>query len=176
MVRPLPGRTPHGSRTNVPLHSPGRGRVTNPDRDVVGEAADAVARGMGSPAFLGAMTLMIIVWVGLNALGPTWLRWDWPSLFLLNLLFSVQSSYSGPLIMMAQQRSANRDLAQLSEDRRNQVQAREDMKFLSREVHQVVERFSDLPTRSEVDHLVREELGEYLQTRAAIRRERMATV
>ncbi|OLF52652.1 DUF1003 domain-containing protein [Pseudomonas chlororaphis] len=76
--------------------------------------AEAFARFFGTPAFLGAQTLIVLVWVGLNLNGAT--HFDVYPFILLNLAFSLQSAYAAPLILLAQTRQAARDKAQTDAD------------------------------------------------------------
>lgn len=77
--------------------------------DTFGLKAEAFARFFGTPAFLGAQTLIVILWVGANTLGFS--HFDVYPFILLNLAFSLQSAYAAPLILLAQTRQAARDKA-----------------------------------------------------------------
>lgn len=76
--------------------------------------AEAFARFFGTPAFLGAQTLVVVIWVALNLSGLT--HFDVYPFILLNLAFSLQSAYAAPLILLAQTRQAARDKAQSDAD------------------------------------------------------------
>ncbi|MGY4818783.1 DUF1003 domain-containing protein [Pseudomonas chlororaphis subsp. piscium] len=76
--------------------------------------AEAFARFFGTPTFLGAQTLIVLIWVGLNLSGVT--HFDVYPFILLNLAFSLQSAYAAPLILLAQTRQAARDKAQTEAD------------------------------------------------------------
>lgn len=76
--------------------------------------AEAFARFFGTPAFLGAQTLIVVIWVCLNIFGVT--HFDIYPFILLNLAFSLQSAYAAPLILLAQTRQAARDKAQADAD------------------------------------------------------------
>jgi uncharacterized membrane protein len=69
--------------------------------------AEAFARFFGTPRFLGAQTVIVAIWIGVNALGLT--RFDVYPFILLNLAFSLQAAYAAPLILLAQTRQAARD-------------------------------------------------------------------
>jgi uncharacterized membrane protein len=71
-------------------------------------AADRIASGMGSWTFIIAHTVIIIIWVALNLIGFI-NHWDPYPFILLNLLFSTQAAYSAPIIMMSQNRQAQKD-------------------------------------------------------------------
>ncbi|MFJ4197180.1 DUF1003 domain-containing protein [Pseudomonas sp. NPDC089534] len=76
--------------------------------------AEAFARFFGTPTFLGAQTLVVVLWVALNMSGVT--HFDVYPFILLNLAFSLQSAYAAPLILLAQTRQAARDKAQSEAD------------------------------------------------------------
>lgn len=79
--------------------------------------AEAFARFFGTPTFLGAQTLIVVIWVCLNVSGFT--HFDVYPFILLNLAFSLQSAYAAPLILLAQTRQAARDKAQSDADARH---------------------------------------------------------
>jgi uncharacterized membrane protein len=76
--------------------------------------AEAFARFFGTPLFLGAQTVIVAIWIGVNALGFT--KFDVYPFILLNLAFSLQAAYAAPLILLAQTRQAARDNAHAEAD------------------------------------------------------------
>lgn len=76
--------------------------------------AEAFARFFGTPLFLGAQTLIVMAWIGVNLLGLT--HFDAYPFILLNLAFSLQAAYAAPLILLAQTRQAARDKANAGAD------------------------------------------------------------
>jgi len=76
--------------------------------------AEAFARFFGTPIFLITQTVIVAIWIGLNALGFT--RFDIYPFILLNLAFSLQAAYAAPLILLAQTRQADRDKAHADAD------------------------------------------------------------
>ena len=76
--------------------------------DRFGRAAERFARFFGTPRFIIGQTLLVAVWIALNALAVA-LRWDPYPFILLNLAFSTQAAYAAPLILLAQTRQADRD-------------------------------------------------------------------
>ena len=71
--------------------------------------AEAFARFFGTPFFLVAQTIIVLIWIGLNVAGFT--KFDVYPFILLNLAFSLQAAYAAPLILLAQTRQADRDKA-----------------------------------------------------------------
>ncbi|CNC70190.1 Predicted membrane protein [Yersinia frederiksenii] len=76
--------------------------------------AEAFARFFGTPVFLGAQTLIVVIWIGLNVMGVV--KFDIYPFILLNLAFSLQAAYAAPLILLAQTRQAERDKANADAD------------------------------------------------------------
>ena len=77
--------------------------------------ADSVAAGMGSWRFIIIQSIIVIVWMSLNVVSWCY-HWDIYPFILLNLLFSTQAAYAAPIIMMAQNRAAERDRANAEAD------------------------------------------------------------
>ncbi|MEA2229472.1 MAG: hypothetical protein QOF04_3102 [Solirubrobacteraceae bacterium] len=76
--------------------------------DRFGQAAERFARFFGTPRFILGQTVLVAVWIVLNAIAIS-LRWDPYPFILLNLAFSTQAAYAAPLILLAQTRQADRD-------------------------------------------------------------------
>ena len=89
--------------------------------------AEAFARFFGTPFFLIAQTIIVLVWICLNVFGVT--HFDLYPFILLNLAFSLQAAYAAPLILLAQTRQADRDKVHADED----AQHREDLAKASEE-------------------------------------------
>lgn len=83
--------------------------VVHHDEATFGERiADAAATGIGSWRFLIIQTFLVTLWVVLNFIG--FIRhWDPFPFILLNLLFSVQAAYTGPVLLLAGNRQAQKD-------------------------------------------------------------------
>ena len=79
------------------------------DEASVGERlADQIAAGIGSWRFLIVQTIAVCTWVALNVVGFI-NRWDPYPFVLLNLLFSVQAAYTGPVLLLAGNRQSQKD-------------------------------------------------------------------
>ena len=70
--------------------------------------ADQIAAGIGSWRFLVIQTIAVIAWVAVNLIGFA-RRWDPFPFILLNLLFSVQAAYTGPVLLLAGNRQSQKD-------------------------------------------------------------------
>ena len=71
-------------------------------------AADWVAALIGSWKFIITQSILLGIWVLLNA--AAWIHhWDPYPFVLMNLMLSIQAAYAAPIIMMSQNRQAARD-------------------------------------------------------------------
>ena len=83
--------------------------VVHHDEATIGERiADKAAAGIGSWTFLIVQTIAVACWLTLNIVGFTH-HWDAFPFILLNLLFSVQAAYTGPVLLLAGNRQAQKD-------------------------------------------------------------------
>jgi uncharacterized membrane protein len=76
--------------------------------DAFGRAAERTARFFGTPQYIVGQTIVVVVWIALNAAVVAF-QWDPYPFILLNLAFSTQAAYAAPLILLAQTRQAERD-------------------------------------------------------------------
>jgi uncharacterized membrane protein len=103
------------------------------DPDAFGRLAERLARFLGTGRYLAFQTLIVIIWIALNLIGAS-LRWDPYPFILLNLAFSTQAAYAAPLILLAQNRQADRDRAEVERDREMNARSLADTEFLAREM------------------------------------------
>ncbi|MCW4458095.1 DUF1003 domain-containing protein [Microbacterium sp. MPKO10] len=106
------------------------------DRDRFGRFTEWVARAMGTPTFLLALTVFCVTWMVWNTWGPTSIRFDSVALGFtaLTLMLSLQASYAAPLILLAQNRQDDRDRVQIEQDRQRSERNLADTEYLAREV------------------------------------------
>jgi uncharacterized membrane protein len=128
--------------------------------DQFGAVAEKIARFFGTPQYILGQTVLVVLWIIVNAAAVT-LRWDPYPFILLNLAFSTQAAYAAPLILLAQTRQADRDKIQseVSAKHRDQLSATE-MELL-RHNTDLTEQVAKL-TR-EIDALTREIHGHVLR-------------
>jgi len=104
------------SRLEIPRESR-RSIRPSYDPEVFGRISERFARFIGTARFLVYMTFFVATWVIWNSIGPENLRWDEYPFIFLTLLLSLQASYAAPLILLAQNRQADRDRVTSQEDR-----------------------------------------------------------
>lgn len=77
--------------------------------------ADRFAALIGSWPFIITQSVILTIWIVLNVVG--WIQhWDPYPFILLNLALSFQAAYSGPIIMMSQNRQSAKDRLTTEED------------------------------------------------------------
>jgi uncharacterized membrane protein len=77
-------------------------------QDAFGRGAERAARFFGTPQYIVGQTVLVIIWITLNAVAIG-AHWDPYPFILLNLAFSTQAAYAAPLILLAATRQAERD-------------------------------------------------------------------
>jgi uncharacterized membrane protein len=151
------------------------------DPDAFGRFSESIARFFGTARFLVIQTVIVVVWITFNAVvgiryyqehrhcaraaDPAACReglkpFDPYPFILLNLAFSTQAAYAAPLILLAQNRQADRDRVGQDEDRAQYARSVADTEYLTREVAALRIALGDVATRdflrSELQHVVDE--------------------
>jgi uncharacterized membrane protein len=129
------------------------------DTERFGRISESVARHIGSWAFILWMTIAIVIWVGLNIALADGAPDPFPFIFL-TLLLSLQASYAAPLILLAQNRQADRDRVSFEQDRQRAERALADTEYLAREVAALRIALRDVATRDFVRSELRDLLAE----------------
>ena len=117
-------------------HVPTWHRTDAESRNLGAKLADLIAAGMGSWPFIIGQTVVIILWIALNLIAYAY-HWDPYPFILLNLLFSTQAAYAAPIIMMSQNRAAERDRHQAEADYRTNREAKEDIEALQKDLARI---------------------------------------
>ena len=131
----------------------------NYDPEVIGKLSERFARFLGTARFLVYMTVFVMSWVAWNSLAPRDLRFDDFPFIFLTLILSLQASYAAPLILLAQNRQADRDRISLNEDRAQNARSIADTEYLTRELASLRIALSEMATRD----FIRSELEDLLK-------------
>ena len=129
----------------------------NYDPEAFGRLSEKFARFLGTAHFLVYMTVFVITWITWNLLAPASLRWDNYPFIFLTLILSLQASYAAPLILLAQNRQADRDRIALNEDRARGDRNIADTEYLTRELASLRIALGDVSTRD----YIRNELEDF---------------
>ena len=116
-------------------------------QETFGRWSEQFARFMGTAAFLIAMTVFVVFWVIWNLVLPKDWRFDNYPFIFLTLMLSLQASYAAPLILLAQNRQADRDRVALEQDRARDERNLADTEYLTREVASLRHAMGDAATR-----------------------------
>jgi uncharacterized membrane protein len=128
------------------------------DAESLAAVAEKFARFLGTWAFIGYMSIFVAGWVVWNTFTPdSWQFDDFPFIFL-TLMLSLQASYAAPLILLAQNRQADRDRVTYEQDRARTEQNMADTEFLTREIAAMRSALGEVATRD----FLRSELGRLL--------------
>ncbi|HOR15394.1 MAG TPA: DUF1003 domain-containing protein [Dermatophilaceae bacterium] len=164
--RRRPNRTPgrgRGARLDQPREFRRRDFLPGPgfSQESFGVWSEQFARFMGTPLFLIGLTAFAVIWIGWNTWAPVAWQFDPRELnyTLLTLLLSLQASYAAPLILLAQNRQADRDRVTVEQDRARDERNLADTEYLTREVAALRLALREVATRD----FVRSELRALLQ-------------
>jgi uncharacterized membrane protein len=106
-------------------------------------AADQVASFGGSWTFLGIFFVVIVVWIGFNSY--ILFEWDKKNIFdpypyiFLNLVLSMMSAVQAPIIMMSQNRQAQRDRLDANHDYEVNLKTELEIMALHSKIDQLME-------------------------------------
>jgi uncharacterized membrane protein len=145
------------------LSSP-KGRVSlgvHYDPEAFGRFSEAIARYIGTARFLVIQTVVVVVWIAINA-SVAGLRFDRYPFILLTLALSLQAAYAAPLILLAQNRQDERERAQGERDRELTARTQADAEFLAREIASVRLALAGMPTADDLNE-VAERLTEAME-------------
>ena len=158
---PARGQARTGARLDVPLD---RRSLPTPgvDAEAFGAWSERFARFMGTARFIVWMTAFVLAWLAWNTWGPQ--RWQFDprtlNYTLLTLILSLQASYAAPLILLAQNRQADRDRVSFEQDRQRAERSLADTEYLSREVAALRIALRDVATRDFLRGELRDLLAE----------------
>ncbi len=117
---PLPYRHDHPPVQNV-------NRLFDEQMSFGQRAADFVAARMGSWNFIIIQSILLGAWVVLNV--TAWMyHWDPYPFILMNLALSMQAAYAAPVIMMSQNRQADRDRLEARNDYEVNIKAENEVR------------------------------------------------
>ena len=109
-----------GPRARLDLSKPRRRGIrfgVHYDPERFGSFSEGIARFIGTARFLVVQSIFIGLWVLVNSLAPISWRFDEYPMQFLTLILSLQAAYAAPLILLAQNRQAERDRLANERDR-----------------------------------------------------------
>lgn len=93
------------------------------------KASDLIAAKVGSWGFIIGQSALLTIWAILNV--TAWIQhWDPYPFILMNLVLSLQAAYTAPMIMMSQNRKADRDRIEAHIDYETNIKAETEIKVV----------------------------------------------
>jgi len=112
--------------------------------------ADRTSTVLGSWPFIIGQTFFVVLWIALNLVA--WARhWDPYPFILLNLLFSTQAAYAAPVIMMSQNRQAERDRVQATSDYETDRKAECEIEDMQKDLDRIIALLENLQPKPAED-------------------------
>jgi uncharacterized membrane protein len=117
----LPASSRRSARSPVPQrHRSPANQVRHDDQPLGPRVADKVTAVFGSWGFILIQSALIVLWLAYNGYAAVHYlhskEFDPYPFILLNLLFSTQAAYAAPLILLSQNRTAERDRVKAEHD------------------------------------------------------------
>jgi uncharacterized membrane protein len=99
------------------------------------KASDGITRIVGSWKFIIIQSIILAIWIILNA--TAWINhWDPYPFIFLNLALSFQAAYTAPIILMSENREADRERRKnaldLTTDKRAEKEVAQIQRYLTR--------------------------------------------
>ncbi len=120
------------------------------------KAADAIAAAGGSWAFIFVFFIVIFVWMGLNTTYLLFGEFDPYPFILLNLMLSLLAAIQAPIILMSQNRAAERDRVQMERDHYINRKAEREIKSMQIDILEMKGMLSKNPETKEIKKLTTE--------------------
>ena len=122
--------------------------------------ADRVAGTMGSWHFIITQATIMVIWIMLNLVG--WFNhWDIYPFVLLNLAMSAQAAFATPLIMMSQNRQAEKDRLTAQNDYQTDCKGEEEVRHIMDHLDHQDDLILQIVKRLEDQHMeMREQLAQ----------------
>jgi uncharacterized membrane protein len=115
------------------------------------KVADGVANVMGSWRFIISQATIMIIWITLNVVGWFY-HFDVYPFVLLNLAMSAQAAFATPLIMMSQNRQAEKDRLTAQNDYLTDCKGEEEIRHIMEHLDHQDELILQIVKRLEEQH------------------------
>lgn len=104
--------------------------------------ADKITSVIGSWRFVLTQSGIILFWISMNVFSP--IKWDPYPFILLNLALSFQAAYTAPMIMMSQNRQAEKDRIQAGQDYNINILAETENVLMLNQLKRLEEKIDNL--------------------------------
>jgi uncharacterized membrane protein len=141
------------------------------DPEAFGRFSEGLARFLGTARYLVFQTAVVAGWLTWNvAFRNRDAGFDPYPFILLTLALSLQASYAAPLILLAQNRQAERDRQEVERDRRTSTRTQADTEYIARELAAIRLAIGEMPTRDYIDEELEKVQSELERLRGRIER------
>ncbi|KRN03176.1 hypothetical protein FD13_GL000931 [Levilactobacillus senmaizukei DSM 21775 = NBRC 103853] len=137
------------------------------------KVSDDVARFGGSWGFIFIFMFVLISWMIINGLHMFGVNFDNYPFILLNLVLSCVAAIQAPIIMMSQNRSADRDRMMAENDYHVNLKSEHELRLLHAKVDHLAQ--NQVPHTMEIERFQLEILGEIRQELVELREAAAAT-
>lgn len=115
-------------------------KLSGSDKLTIGQkTADMIAKFGGSWPFIFIFIMIISVWITVNSIGLVTDVFDPYPYILLNLALSCLAAIQAPIIMMSQNREADRDRVQASNDYETNLRSEIEIRLLHQKLNYLME-------------------------------------
>lgn len=142
---------PQFKHTHAPIKNVNE--LANEQMTIGQKVADGVASTMGSWRFILTQAGIMIVWITINAIAWV-LRFDVYPFVLLNLAMSAQAAFATPLIMMSQNRQAEKDRLTAQNDFETDCKGEQEIRHIMEHLDHQDELILQIVKRLEDQHQV----------------------
>ena len=147
------------------------------DPEAFGRFSEGIARFLGTARYLVFQTAVVALWITWNVVFRNReAAFDPYPFILLTLALSLQASYAAPLILLAQNRQAERDRQETERDRRTSGRTQADTEYLARELAAIRLALGEMPTRDYLDEELERLSSELARLRERVEAERGGSV
>lgn len=107
--------------------------MTNPPAELTygDKLADKITAGMGSWTFIITQAVFTVIWIIINSMHSWNLMWDKYPFVLLNLVYSFQAGFTGPILLLSQNRQSADDRARAEEDLETDLKAEKILELIA---------------------------------------------
>ena len=109
-------------------------------------AADAISASVGAWKFILIQSTILVLWIASNSIQGL-PHWDVEPYILLNLMLSFQAAYTGPIVMMSQNRQSVIDRMKAAEDHKIIVHIAEELDEVRGRFGEVMSEITGLHTK-----------------------------
>jgi uncharacterized membrane protein len=119
-----------------------------PKKPSLGEkAADVITEFGGSWTFIFLFGVVVVIWISLNTYWLFFGRWDPYPFILLNLGLSLLAAIQAPIILMSQNRQAQRDRAKAERDYMVNRKAEREIEDIQRDLDEIKEVLAQIKSK-----------------------------